>query len=920
MVLDVRTEIRIDGIWTDITVDVRQLDPITINWGVADESSRAQPSTLNLTLNNANGKYSPRNPLSTLFGKIGRNTPIRVRLGIGQKALSLPGLRSSFAVTPDTPSLDIGGDIDIRVDVDPATWRPGAGHNLAAKYVVLNDQRSWLLSLDSGGTLTFYWTTLGTFASRLSATSTVAIPNDGIRRAVRVTLDVNNGASGRDIKFYTSDSVDGAWTQLGATVTQAGVTSIFEGTAPVDVGSERDLASDPYQGDIFAFQLRSSIAGTVVANPDFTTREAGDVTFTDSAGRSWTIEGAAGITDTSVRFSGEISSWPSRWDLSGKDVWVPVEAAGIRRRLDQGSKPFRSTMFRDLSARPEVVGYWPLEDGSDAGVFASGLAGHPAMSMNGDEIEPASFEGFAPASDPLPVFKTPSSGTTGAEANIPTYIGHADQRVICLVAVPPEGVVASRRLFTMRTSGSVAAWTMFAEVAGGISLNAEDADGTIILNTGASAVSVTGIPQMFSLLLEQVGADLKYQVARFQPGANFASIAHSGTLVGQTYGRFTRVQVGPSAFTADGFAFGHYAIINKDINAIWDVVGNSLVAWSGEAAVDRMVRLSAEEGVPLLVTSNGEGSHTLGPQRALSFLELIDSAAEVDRGILEDDRDSLRLIYRPGVSLLNQSTALTLNYGAGDVAPELTPVEDDQLVRNDITVKRPDGASARVVLESGTLSVAAPPGGVGRYDTSDDLNVKDDGQLLDQANWKLHVGTVDEARYPNIPVDLTATPSLTGAAVAVRSGDRIKVIDPPPWLPPEAIDQLARGGQESMTPFRHQIIYNTSPASPWTVGVVADVILGRADTLNTTMNAAFISGTNTSMAVTTNKGPLWVTAVAEFPFDIKVSGVVLTVTAIGAPVGAVQTFTVSAAPVNGVIKTIPAGSDVRLANPATVSF
>jgi len=68
------------GVWTNITSDVRQSAGVSISRGRGDEQSQAGPQRLAFTLNNRNGKYSPRNPLSTLFGSIGRNTPVRCKI------------------------------------------------------------------------------------------------------------------------------------------------------------------------------------------------------------------------------------------------------------------------------------------------------------------------------------------------------------------------------------------------------------------------------------------------------------------------------------------------------------------------------------------------------------------------------------------------------------------------------------------------------------------------------------------------------------------------------------------------------------------------------------------------------------------------------------------------------------------------
>lgn len=72
--IEIETE---PDVWLDITNDVYQRDSLTITRGASDEQAQAQPSRMSFTLNNRDGRYSPRNPLSDLYGKIGRNTPVR---------------------------------------------------------------------------------------------------------------------------------------------------------------------------------------------------------------------------------------------------------------------------------------------------------------------------------------------------------------------------------------------------------------------------------------------------------------------------------------------------------------------------------------------------------------------------------------------------------------------------------------------------------------------------------------------------------------------------------------------------------------------------------------------------------------------------------------------------------------------------
>ncbi len=225
-------------------------------------------------------------PTALLYNRVAWNS-------IGS-ALSLPGVSGSYASTPDNAALDIVGDIDLRIDLALTDWTPAVLQDFIAKW---NDatQNAYLFRLNSiTGLLELVWSTTG--ADFPAASATVPVPiADGGRLTIRVTLDVNNGAGGRTITFYTAPTIDGPWTQLGVPVVQAGVTSIFSSTMQLEVGARNFGATEPVAGTIYAAQVRNGIDGTIVANPNFTAQTPGTTSFTDSAGRVWTINGTAAI-------------------------------------------------------------------------------------------------------------------------------------------------------------------------------------------------------------------------------------------------------------------------------------------------------------------------------------------------------------------------------------------------------------------------------------------------------------------------------------------------------------------------------------------------------------------------------------------------------------------------------------------------
>lgn len=86
--LQLHVEIQMPDLeWIDITGDVRATESVKISRGRANEASHPDASTLNFKLNNRHGKYSPRNPNSEFYRKIGRNTPIRVYVTQGDLAM-----------------------------------------------------------------------------------------------------------------------------------------------------------------------------------------------------------------------------------------------------------------------------------------------------------------------------------------------------------------------------------------------------------------------------------------------------------------------------------------------------------------------------------------------------------------------------------------------------------------------------------------------------------------------------------------------------------------------------------------------------------------------------------------------------------------------------------------------------------------
>jgi hypothetical protein len=699
-------EIYVDEAWMDISPDVRYADKIRITGGRPDESSRAQQNTCSFTLNNRTGKYSPRNPMSPLYGKIGRNTAVRV-------------------------------------------------------------------SVDQEGT-----------------------------------------------KRY--------------------------------------------------------------------------------------------------RFHGEIVAWPQNWDLTGNDVWVPIEAAGVLRRLNQGASPLRSTLYRGLineTVNP-VIAYWPCEDGEDSTFIASAVNGAKNMVISGTP-DLASSTVFA-CSDALPTM-----GSASFKGTIPSYTVTGESQVRFLLAIPAGGATNGQIICSIATTGTARRWELYYVSAGStVGLRAFDADNVSVGDLGAIGfTSLSGQLVRCSVELTQNGANVDTTVSMLYIGGNLENTNNPFNSV--TVQRVSSVTMAPGKGLTTT-VIGHVSF-QIQTDSSFDL-SDQTNAYNGETPRLRLARLCSEEGVSFVnITGGGAENVSMGPQGLKTLPDLLQECVDVHLGILYEPRDRFGLEYRTRLSLYNQSADITLSYTASDLFEVPIPVDDDQLSRNDITVSREGGSSARSVLESGPLSVLPPPSGIGKYDNALTLNVEDDDQLADQAGFRVHLGTVDEPRYPVITVHLkrstfTASYALTADALSILPGDRVVITGPPVWLPAGDISQIVQGWTEWFDQFEHVISFNGSPESPWRIAVLDSASLGRADTEGSSLTGP-ITDVDTSMTVATSSGPVWVDSAAyasEFPFNVTVGGEVMSVTAITGTTSP-QTFTVTRS-VNGVVKNQLAGESVSLTQPMILSL
>ncbi|WNI19178.1 hypothetical protein [Actinacidiphila sp. ITFR-21] len=914
--LPITVELQINGAWTDISGDVRTqggTDAILIKRGVsASGGTVAEEGSCSMTLDNNAGAYSNRNPMSPYYGFLGRNTPLRVGVAYGTPWLDVPYGSTNRATTPDASVLDITGDLDVRVDAELATWGDAAGNDttgtveLVGKYNTAG-QRSWRLLFTETGSLRLNWSTDGSVV--FFADSDVIDVPPGVRLSVRATLDVNNGSGGYTATFYTSTTpgTAGPWVQSGRAFSVSPTTNIFNSTAALEIGDLSSLGFGNLARKIYSVEVRNGIGGTIVANPNFESQTVGATSFADTAPspRTWTVTVGA-ISNRFLRFVGEVSEWPPQWDTGGMDVTTPIVASGILQRYGQSKTVLQSTLRRRIAALATLNAYWPMEEGADATQASSPIAG----------VQPMQVTGFTWAADsslagsaPLPQLAPPSTMTARTPGSLP-----GDWHVECVYKLDTLPASPTLMLQANLSAGTAATIQFLIGVAA--------ARITVLDSTGATIASADFAPNNFTdgwgrlQLWTSTSSGTVTVFGRWlvigAPQAWFVTTAFAGSP-----GRVATVLGTWGSAFAD-LRLGHLAVFPETGVSPYD---NADIAFDGETAAARLARVATEQGARMSVAAYAADTELVGAQAMDTFLSVVTSAAQADEGMLCEAREFLGLRYRGRASLYDQPSALDLPYVATPQAlmVPLRPVDDLQGVRNDSTVTRLDGSSGRSVIATGPLSTQDPPAGIGTgYDEDVTLNLHTDGQAALHAGWRTHLGTWDEARFPEVNISLEKNPALIPAAVRIDTGSRIRITPPLlKQLPPDPIDQLVLGYEENISQFSWRLAFACQPYGPYRVAVADDAVLGRADTDGSQLGAS-ITSTATSMQIATTSGPLWDTDPAQYPVDIRMGGETITVTGVTGS-SSPQTATVTRS-VNSVVKAQTAGTAITVATAAIAAL
>lgn len=915
---------RPDGTWFNASPYRLDRDPVSITRGKSPSDKTAGASQANFTLKNPAGLFSLRNPSSPLYGVLKRNTPVRISKRVGSLGLVVSGGGRAFC--GDTAALSFLGDIDLRVDMKPLTSWDTSGMDLINKFSFTVGQLGWAF-ITIGGFLSLRWWPTGTTPTKV-AQSSVKLAAGTDRRVLRATLDVDNGAGGNTVTFYTGPTMTGPWTQLGTPQVQAGVTTLFDTPTVVRVGSANQTTSDTHghsEGTIYAAQIRNGINGTVVASPDFSAQPMDEAavltsTFLDAQGNSWGFTNTARLwyDDVRVRFYGETAAWPPRWNERHTNKHVPITASGSLRRYQQGKSPV-ATGLRDfvLADQQALLSYFPL-DGGEGTQYSRNIANTNKYVYN-----------FY--NEPLPDKPIFKYGVDMGAA----WIG--------------SGMELERTNTTGWMRGDTVSWD--SNVAfdflwqssslGGLTISLRDYNGALwtldlndITDSGLGQVSYTDPatgPIGFATFAVPEINDTDLHIGRLQIANNGANVDYavyvdgtlrkSGTQPGtNTNGsayftiQYAHANTGQTAVNLAHLVTWANAVASAIPTAA--AVAAAALGYAGETAGRRIERVAEAGGIPMTFVGDLDDTTRMGPQYAEARLAQIRDAEATDFGILYEPRDAPGLAYRTRTSMYDLTPALVLDYADRVIAPPFEPVDDDEATVNDVTATRRDGGSYQIARTTGPLSAADPPVGIGQYEDEITVNVETDAQLAGVAAWRLNAGTLDAARYPSLVVNLEAlkqnigqpaTDALIEQILAADIGDRMTVDNLTAANIPDDLDLLLLGYTETMSNTTWEWASNCGPYDLFDVAVFQQ---DKYDADGSVLTAAITAGA-TSFQVSQGGTSIWTRTPAAFPFDINVGGERMTVHGISSATSP-QTFDPVTRAVNGVSTTHTAGTPVKL--------
>lgn len=560
-----------------------------------------------------------------------------------------------------------------------------------------------------------------------------------------------------------------------------------------------------------------------------------------------------------TRFVGFVSEWPPRWEPSEQHFWVPIRADGVLRRLGQGNSPAKSYL-REALQQTEPLAYWPCEDSIGSTAAGSAISGVASMTATSTVL-------FGEATPPIGALTAPDMSTGGIliglipSTAIPTY----------WVVQFTAKIATSGSTFTLggwTGTGSVSAWSVQ------VTSTQVNLQYTV---AGVTSTAVSLTTSLFDGNWHGFYISLQTSSTSIFCTVTVDANSNTGTVASQTSGLLTSVTAG-GVTTGELLSVGHITVGASDSFIAGAVIALN-TAGAGDFARARFTAVCSAESIQSDTSGTAATSVLLGSQTTNTVLGLLREIEAADSGLIVE-RLTGKLGYDPHDARENLSVTLALDYSLGHIKPPFEPTDDDRLTRNDVTVARIGGSSARVV---DSASVAT----MGTYDDSVTLNLYADDQPIHNAGWRVNLGTVNEYRYPTVHLMFHSSASLLTTWLTCDIGSRVTISNLPTSITYDLVDQIIEGYAERINNFEWDVVLNLSPYKPYKIFQMASTSgdtnqwSGRLAGSDSAAIRAAINTSTTSIAFDPNID-FWTTVADDFTpaLKVRVDGEVVSASAI----------------------------------------
>jgi hypothetical protein len=837
-ILGLQFEMLLGGVWVDVTQYVYQRDNITISRGETDETQQITPGAVTFTLNNQNGNFSPKNPGSIFYPYITRNVQFRINIQAYSSALQYyNGYRFWGEVSEWPPQWDqTGNDVYVQVQCGGVLRRYIQGKNLGSaikRYYMLYVKNQsafapasyWTMEDGSGSTF---------FQSAIVPGETLAWTGGPPNLASDATC------LGSDPLPVMANAVISGTCQGYGNTGPALFNSpgTFEWVCPGSITSLTSVETwGPAGGGSNGYSGNSGAGGEYAKDTAVGVTPGNIYTVVVGAGGA-----AGGLSETDYE-PGQPGSGVSSFQADSVLTQAGWGTGGLLH-----SAGFCQTESSSAVHHPGGAGALGANGGagggSSGGSSAAGNAGNNGGATNGGAGGNAVTGGAAgghgggePEDNGLTNGGNPGGGGAGGSYDTKTGAFHSGSqggngqvkltygsasapnnivlRFVIDVPTATTLVTGGVIIHLAFSSGGLGYIDCYYGNGGQLGFRGYNTSSVKVFDSGLDTFNVEGNgPMMISLELAKSGSGIAWTFSNITQGNTSLNHTYNGTLASTAMGNATTVTIAQSGNVND-WTIGH-VVLQYALEPLTNL-GPVLAGHNGETAGARFTRLCTEEGFTGTVVGFNSQTPQMGPQTDQTFTELLQEIQDVDQGMVYEPRSFFGLSYITREEMYNQNPVLTIDYNAAEFGYPLAPGYDDQLIRNDVTVTRVNGSTTIQIDNTDTLSINAPPNGVGDYPYTLQANTYNDTQIQNLCLWILTKGTVDEYRYPIVLVDMTRNESaaIFAAAANLDVGQFWQGVNMPSFLPNYTIQQLAWGFQETLNAFMWLIAINAVPYSPY---------------------------------------------------------------------------------------------------------